>query len=175
MRFRLTFLLWEGVSWICVTLTVKELVLHFRPMNRTLKTYVLWLLIAVMPFQAFAANVLRACGSSHQSMSMVASAMDHGNVSDISDGAGMDQPSGQDDHCPEMASSSKQSSETSTSIKHGSCSACAACSVGAFAPPQLLTFKPSFSNAEVYETFGSTFVGGFIPDSLERPPRPFAV
>lgn len=105
----------------------------------------------MMPFQAFAANVLRACGSSHQGMSMVASAMDHGNVSDISDGAGMDQPSAQDDHCPEMASSSKQSSDTSTSIKHGSCSACAACSVGAFAPPQLLTFKPSFINAEVYE------------------------
>jgi hypothetical protein len=144
-------------------------------MNRTLKTYLLWLLIAVMPFQAFAANVLRTCSSGHQGMTMVAAtSMDHGPVSASSHDSVMDQQSGDDEECPEMASSDDQSSDTSKSLKHGSCSACAACFVCAVAPPQLLTFKPSFNSAEVYVTFGSTLVAGFIPDSLERPPRHLA-
>jgi len=121
-------------------------------MNRTLKTYLLWLLIAVMPFQAFAANMLRACSSGHQGMTMVAATlMDHGDASASSHDAVMDQQSGDEEDCPEMASF-----------------------VCAVAPPQLLTFKPSFNSAEVYLTFGSTLVAGFIPDSLERPPRHLA-
>ena len=144
-------------------------------MNRTLKTYLLWLLIAVMPFQAFAANVLRVCGSGHQGMTAVAvSSMDQGNASAGSHDAVMDQQSVDDEECPEMASSGEELNDTSTSLKHGSCSACAACFVCAVAPPQLLTFKPSFDSAEVYVTFGSTLVAGFIPDSLERPPRHLA-
>ena len=144
-------------------------------MNRTLKTYLLWLLIAVMPFQAFAANVLRTCNSGHQGMTMVAAtSMDHGDASASSHDAVMDQQSGDEEECSEMASSDDQDNDTSKSLKHGSCSACAACFVCAVAPPQLLTFKPSFNSAEVYVTFGSTLVAGFIPDSLERPPRHLA-
>ncbi|QNA89555.1 hypothetical protein G4G28_15720 [Massilia sp. Dwa41.01b] len=141
-------------------------------MNRTLKTYLLWLLIAVMPFQAFAANVLRTCNSGHQGMTMVAAtSMDHSDASASSHDAVMDQQSGDEEECSEMASSDDQDNDASKSLKHGSCSACAACFVCAVAPPQLLTFKPSFNSAEVYVTFGSTLVAGFIPDSLERPPR----
>ena len=141
-------------------------------MNRTLKTYLLWLLIAVMPFQAFAANVLRTCNSGHQGMTMVAAtSMNHGDASARSNDAVMDQQSGDEEECPEMTSSDDQDNDTYKSLKHGSCSACAACFVCAVAPPQLLTFKPSFDSAEVYVTFGSTLVAGFIPDSLERPPR----
>ncbi len=144
-------------------------------MNRTLKTYLLWLLIAVMPFQAFAANVLRTCNSGHQGMTTVAAtSMDHGDASASSHDAVMDQQSGDEEECQEMASSDDQSNDASKSLKHGSCSACAACFVCAVAPPQLLTFKPSFNSAEVYVTFGSTLVAGFIPDSLERPPRHLA-
>ena len=144
-------------------------------MNRTLKTYLLWLLIAVMPFQAFAANVLRTCNSGHQGMTMVAATlMDHGDASASSHDAVMDQQSGDEEECSEMASSDDQDNDTSKSLKHGSCSACAACFVCAVAPPQLLTFKLSFNSAEVYVTVGSTLVAGFIPDSLERPPRHLA-
>lgn len=144
-------------------------------MNRTLKTCLLWLLIAVMPFQAFAANVLRTCNSGHQGMTMVAAtSMDHRDVSASSHDAFMDQQSVDEEECPEMASSDGQGNDTSKSLKHVSCSACAACFVCAVAPPQLLTLKPSFNSAEVYVTFGSTLVAGFIPDSLERPPRHFA-
>lgn len=144
-------------------------------MNRTLKTYLLWLLIAVMPFQAFAANMLRACSSGHQGMSMVAAtSMNHGDASASSHDAVMDQQSGDEEECPEKASSDDRSNDGPESLNHGSCNACAACSFGAVAPFQLLTFKPSFNSAEVYVTFGSTLVAGFIPDSLERPPRHLA-
>lgn len=141
-------------------------------MNRTLKTYLLWLLIAVMPFQAFAANVLRMCNSGHQGMTMVAAtSMNHSNALASSHDVVMDQQSSGEEECPEMVSSDDQSSDTSKSLEHGSCSACAACFVCAVAPPQLLTFKSSFNSAEVHVTSGSTLIAGFIPDSLERPPR----
>lgn len=144
-------------------------------MNRSLKTCLLWLLIAVMPFQAFAANVLRTCNSGHQGMTMVAAtSMGQGDASAGSHDVVTDQHSGAGGECPVMASSDGQGDDTSTSLTDGSCSACAACFVCAVAPPHLLTFKPSFDSAEVYVTFGATPVAGFIPDSLERPPRHLA-
>jgi hypothetical protein len=143
-------------------------------MTRTLKTFLLWLLIAAMPFQAFATNVLRACSSGHQGMNMVL-------LAPIADGASgewfdasVGQQPGEEEECIEAASSADQSHQSSDPLKVGSCSACAACCVGAFALPPMLTFKPSSNNAEVHQVFGATLAVGFIPDSLERPPRHFS-
>ena len=150
-------------------------VLHLEPMTRTLKTFLLWLLIAAMPFQAFAANVLRACSSGHQGTTMMSvTSTVHGDASVTSHVGVMDQQLDAEEECPKAASSVDQSDDSSDAVKHGSCSACAACCIGAVVPPQLFSFKASFNNAEVYETFGTTLVAGFIPDSLERPPRHFA-
>ena len=142
-------------------------------MTRTLKTYVLWLLIAVMPFQAFAANVLRACGAGHQGMSMVVvgQVAEVEVLDDSAREALASETSSQKEHCKDAVTPKLTEGDGSDSFKQGSCSACAACSVGAFAPVPTLTFKPAFKNAEVYETFGVTFIAGFIPDSLKRPPR----
>lgn len=141
-------------------------------MTRSLKTFLLWLLIAVMPFQAFAANVLRACSSGHQGMTMVSAApAAHGEATSDAHDVSMDQQSDEEAACIEAASSADQCKQSVDSPNGGSCSACAACCVGAFAPPHMLTFTPSSSDAEVHETFGADCVAGFIPDSLERPPR----
>lgn len=145
-------------------------------MTRTLKSFLLWLLIAAMPFQAFATNVLRACSSGHQGMSMVSLVpIADGNASAESLNTSVDQQSGEEEECIEAASSADQSNLSSDPLKVGSCSACAACCVGAFALPPLLKFKPSSNNAEVHQPFGATLAIGFIPDSLERPPRHLAV
>jgi hypothetical protein len=149
--------------------------LHFWLMTRTFKTFLLWLLIAVMPFQAFATNVLRVCSSGHQGMTMATlTPAAHGEEAANTPDALMDQQSADDEECVEVTSSADHNNDTPDSPKFGSCSACAACCVGAFAPPPMLSFKPSSNDAEVHETFGATLVVGFIPDSLERPPRHLA-
>jgi hypothetical protein len=143
-------------------------------MTRSLKTFLLWLLIAVMPFQAFATNVLRVCSSGHQGMTIVTPApapAAHVEVGSETANHSMAQQSPDDDECTEVASSSTNDKGCPDSPKLGSCSACAACCVGAFAPPAMHSFVSPSNVAEVHETFGSTLVVGFIPDSLERPPR----
>lgn len=145
-------------------------------MTRTLKSFLLWLLIAAMPFQAFSANVLRSCSSGHQGMSMVSVApIADGKASGESLNPPGGQQSGEEEECIEAGSSADQCNQSSDTLKVGSCSACAACCVGACALPPLLKFNPSSNNAEVHQAFGATLAVGFIPDSLERPPRHLAV
>lgn len=140
-------------------------------MTRTWKTYLLWLLIAAVPFQAFAAG-LRTCASRHQGMSIsVASTAVKSPIFQELDDQPLTQQSAQKAHCKEMGSSGVSTDDASKSVKHGSCSACAACSVGAFAPPPVLTVKTPIKNAEVYVASGVNMVAGYIPDSLKRPPR----
>jgi hypothetical protein len=140
-------------------------------MTRILRTYLLWLLIAAVPFQAFAAS-LRACASGHQGMSMFGA--------DVTAKSGevqkklepmVRQSSLVKGHCEEMKAPESPAVDNFDSFEQGSCSACAACSIGASAPPPMLTFKDSFNNAQVYSTSSVTLVASFIPDSLKRPPR----
>lgn len=141
-------------------------------MTRSLKTFLLWLLIAVMPLQAFATNVLRVCSSGHQGMTVDASAPGaYAEVGSESPQHLMDQQLPDDEECTEVSSSSTDDNDCPDAPKLGSCSACAACCVGAFAAPAMHSFVSPPNVAEVHETFGSTLVVGFIPDSLERPPR----
>jgi hypothetical protein len=145
--------------------------LDFSPMTRTLKIFLLWLLIAVIPLQAMAANVLRECSSAPRGMTMVATSMHHGDVVATSHGCASDQQSGGHEECAEMASLDDQSNDASKFSEHGSCSACAACCMGTFAPLQLMPIKPFHNSAELYVAYGTIAFAGFIPDSLERPPR----
>jgi hypothetical protein len=140
-------------------------------MTRTLKIYLLWLLIAMIPLQAMAVNVLRACSSAPQGVTMVATSMHHGDVAAASHGSATDQLVGCDEECAEMAFSDDESNDTSKFFKHGSCSACATCGIAVVAPLQLMTFNPLHDSTEVHVTFGTILFTGFIPDSLERPPR----
>lgn len=139
-------------------------------MTRSLKTLMLWLLIAVMPFQATAAG-LRACASGHVGRSV--SLISHAGGSTSSLYLVKTKQASIQGHCLETGTSKVSSVDSPDSAKHGSCSACAACSVGVSAPPSALNFPPTFNNAEVYETFGTSLVASFIPESLKRPPRRF--
>lgn len=142
-------------------------------MTGSFKTFLLWLLIAVVPFQATAAG-LRACASGHLGRSVsVVSAAGERTVQPRSLHVVKAKQTGFQGHCPEAAKLKVSKVDTPDSSKHGSCSSCAACSVGVFAPPPVLNFPPTFKNPEVFETFGISLVASFIPDSLKRPPRRF--
>lgn len=143
-------------------------------MTRNLKKLLLWLLIAVLPIQGFAAAIQRSCSMG----SMVVGAAAGTSVQDHSKNEHAApvhmQHSSDHEACAEASSESSKKASHGQGYKHGSCSACASCCVGAAAPPALLSFDFPSIFPEVRHASGLPAVVGFIPDSLERPPRHLA-
>lgn len=142
-------------------------------MNRLLKKCVLWLLIALLPLEGFAAIVHHSCGSGHM---VISSAIQASNAQDSSasgkhTNAGLMSTSVMHDECEEHSGLLVKKPSGKKLCKLGSCSTCASCCVGAVAPPVVVTFTVPSKLPEVRHTAGITLVIGFIPDSLERPPR----
>jgi hypothetical protein len=80
------------------------------------------------------------------------------------------------DHFPRSLSSSASvdvPAELQTDIHHAdvSCSACAACCVGAAAPPLAVTPSTNHENSPTLAPPPDALHTGFIPAGLERPPR----
>jgi hypothetical protein len=135
-------------------------------MNRVLKTFLLWLLIAVLPVQGFAAALRYGCdpeqaaaarqmdpmaGMAHEAM-MMSHGEGHGGEWMAAAPATLDQKS-------------------SHGHKSLSCNAGAVCCLGAAAPPAVPMPAPAFTSAESCYGDPAAIVTGFIPDSLDRPPR----
>jgi hypothetical protein len=143
------------------------------PMNRILKTLLLWLLIAALPLQGLAATIQSSCGPSHHASMMSdvpASIHQHGDGMTHSHG-GDERPAqalADDASSPVQASGDgAQPSKHATS----SCSACAVCCVGAVAPPSVSLWTPVYSSSESVISSPDPLITGFIPASLERPPK----
>jgi hypothetical protein len=141
-------------------------------MNRFLKTLLLWLLIAALPLQGLAAVIQSSCGPSHHALTRanaVVTVHHHDGIAHSHDGHDVAMQTSADD-----ASANVQlSDDNSLSIKHkaSSCSACAACCVGAAAPPSASIWAPVYSSSEFVLISPTPLVAGFIPASLERPPK----
>lgn len=125
-------------------------------MNRSLKHVLLWLLIAVLPLQGYAAVTLHGW-SAPAPEAMTMPAMDHAAMSTH-------------EACVEAPA-------VDGKAQHGDkhCSAAAACCVGAAVPPGLPTFALPLDAPDVHQAWLVTPVAGHIPDSLERPPRFFSI
>lgn len=146
-------------------------------MTRLLKRYLLWLLIAVLPLQGFAAVVQRSCGFGSMvltSFSVETSAQALSSHS-LDAAVAVDQAVADQDECPEHAIELTKKPSGSHGVKHGSCSACASCCIGAAAPPVFFAFSLPSNTPEVRRASGVPPVFGYIPDSLDRPPRHPAV
>jgi len=130
-------------------------------MNCVLKTFMLWLLLAALPLQGFAAAVQTSCGpmAHHDSSEMVMQGDSHDHKGD-----------GAANHSTVAAA---KSSGGSVDTKHKSsfCSACATCCVGAVAPPSVSVLTPVYSSSLPVVSSLSPLVTGFIPAGLERPPK----
>ena len=142
-------------------------------MTLLLKRYLLWLLIAVLPLQGFAAVVQRSCSISSMvltssSVETPAQALSSHSLDAVVE---VDQAVADEDECPEHAAGLTKKPSGSYGFKHGSCSACASCCVGAAAPPVFFAFSLPSSTPEVRRASGVPPVFGYIPDSLDRPPR----
>jgi len=130
-------------------------------MNCVLKTFMLWLLLAALPLQGFAAAIQTSCGPMphHGSSEMAMHAESHHHEGD-----------GAANHSTVAAA---KSSGGSVDTKHKSsfCSACATCCVGAVAPPSVSVLTPVYSNSLPIVFSPPLLVTGFIPAGLERPPK----
>ncbi|MDQ9170067.1 hypothetical protein Q8A64_06530 [Oxalobacteraceae bacterium R-40] len=155
-------------------------------MNRIFRTLLIWLIIAALPMQATAAVVKASCGSAHHPAQMQNSFAGHAPAADVphhehasmdAHHAHADQASvhGEfaDDVLSVNATADAQTSLHQTDQDHSTCSACAACCVGAVAPPPAHLKAPDFSQFKTSGIGSSKLLTGFIPAGLERPPRFF--
>lgn len=144
-------------------------------MNRVLKTFLLWLLIAALPIQGMAAVIKASCGPRHHDMpSAMMSVVDHhhDSVAESHQHDTVDMNASADD---ESATNAADASQSSKSVhKTSYCSACAACCVGAVAPPSILSLVSPLTKGEALAIPPLVSFTGFIPASLERPPKHFS-
>lgn len=140
---------------------------------RFYKLLLLWLLMAALPLQGMAAAIGASCGPSGYADIASSAVMHHE--------AGMsmqhhdEQTSDMqmtDGHDMADAGNAPVNSHPSKH-KNSSCSACAACCVGALAPPSISISVPHFDTAEVTQISSIPLVPGFVPGGLERPPKRF--
>ncbi|MDB5841667.1 MAG: hypothetical protein JWQ23_3619 [Herminiimonas sp.] len=140
-------------------------------MNRFLKTFLIWLLIAVLPLHAVATTMSTSCGPihhkamqvvmldhAHQHDSVATQSHHHGEAEAISSSA-------------DMSAADDIASETPNTHRHATCSGCTATCVGAAAPPSASNAIPAISGSEMVFVSPAPLVAGFIPGGLERPPR----
>lgn len=137
-------------------------------MNRIPKTFLVWLLMLVLPLHAVAANVGMSCAPlKRQAVHVMAdvSMAHHGDAAGVHahDGhAGSDAMAAHHDDSPAKDPGKKA---------HSSCSACSALCVGAVAPPSALLPLPAFDGSDAVTVAPAHLAAGFIPDGLQRPPR----
>jgi hypothetical protein len=144
-------------------------------MNRTFKTLLLWLLMAVLPVQGLAAAIKASCGPAHHtSLPVVSMVAQHHHDSDAAHGHHHDDATGQSaaSTADDTSSDALATASDSSSISKSSyCSACAACCIGAVAPPTVLIWTPARGSSESVVLSPMPLVTGYIPSGLERPPR----
>lgn len=148
-------------------------------MNRFIKQLLLWFLIAALPIQGMAAVVKANCGSRHHAVSVsltAESAMPAQHVQGVHDEKDSSHAHGVSNvaKSPILADDASLTDPSQSGSHHASyCSACAACCTGAVAPP--VSFSAISIPDRVVESAVSPVVSylGFIPPSLERPPKTF--
>lgn len=143
-------------------------------MNRTLKTLLLWLLIAVLPLNAVGAAMGMSCSAVRDRTAATASVHSAGHQE--SSIAASEHPA-TGDHAAlhedglDISAQTAVVSDGGHGLGHSTCSACSAFCVGAVAPPPTVIPSPTPNGAEIVLISLTPLVVGFIPDGHKRPPR----
>nr|WP_314624982.1 hypothetical protein [uncultured Noviherbaspirillum sp.] len=125
-------------------------------MHRFVNTFLLWLLLAALPLQGFAAAMQLSCGTTKQHAALSHDQHDH------------HQDAGALVATQETGTDHASMSGHATS----SCSACSACCVGAIALPASAAIAPVYSASVPAFPLAPALPADFIPGGLERPPKP---
>lgn len=138
-------------------------------MNRSLKTFLIWLLMAILPLHAVAASVGMSCAPDSSQVSYKVERIDAAHL-----GAGIEMHAHHGVHASDAGDSGSDTHAQPAKLEkqaHSSCSACSALCAGAVAPPPALLAVPSFAGSDVFLASPMAMVPGFIPDGPQRPPR----
>lgn len=149
-------------------------------MDRFFKQLLLWFLIAALPIQGVAAVIKANCGPRHHTVSVSAAAdsaraMQHMHrlheEHDVSHIHSALEVTG-----TQVLTDGDSSTEPVSAGNHYTsyCSACAACCTGAVAPPVSFLAVPIPDSVEEVVISPAVSYLGFIPPSLERPPKTFS-
>lgn len=137
-------------------------------MNRTFKTLLIWLLMAVLPLNAAAAAIGASCGPMHRTMHTAVQGNDAHPVASAAHGLH------QHAEAPSLVSQDLAVEDSSPDGDSAhSCSACSPFCLGAVAPPPAVIAPPSLGGSETVIALPSPLFAGFIPDAHKRPPRHF--
>ena len=138
-------------------------------MNRALKTFLVWLLLAVLPLHALAANRM-SCGPAHQQSSQISidpGMQSHEHMADAHAHHGGEHASQSDDSLVDADPADSKAAKK----PHSTCSACSAFCLGAVAPPSTHFAVPAFDGSNAVVVAPAAFAVGFIQDGPQRPPR----
>jgi hypothetical protein len=139
----------------------------FHSMHRLVRTLLLWFMIAALPLQGIAAAANITCGPAHHEMTQPS-------VPATSSQAALNDS--HEHHDMAMMHEHSVADPAPGSHKHSSsfCSSCAACCVGAVAPPVSLKQPSLPSLSETAYIPAAVPVAEFIQAGPERPPRHFS-
>lgn len=134
-------------------------------MTRFLKMWAIWMLVLVLPAQALASAAKISCGPVHQSIASPTLPSAHHALDDM----------GHATHQHEQIGDEKthNAPDAPSTFKSAFCSDCAACCVGAEVMSREMAWTPQFTDSSVQAISPPSFLAGFIPARLERPPRHF--
>lgn len=148
-------------------------------MSRMLRRFVAWLLIAVLPVQAYAMVTMVACGPSHERMAAATAqprADSHGSALHLSqrDHAAHDHAAHDHHAATSHASDSAVSDDGARAVANlgdFKCSACAACCVGAALPAGDVALGLWAPSPDTLRPAAAAPLSAVALDGLERPPR----
>lgn len=136
-------------------------------MNRTVKTFIVWLLMLMLPLHAVAASVGMSCAPIRQHEASSAGMAHQQSAPDAHAHHGGDHAA----HGAGTAADDDASASGIAKQAHSSCSACSAVCAGAVAPPSAFSSLPTFDGSDAVLVSPPSLVAGFIPDGPQRPPR----
>ena len=134
-------------------------------MVRLLKLLLLYVLIAALPVQALAAIVQQTCPPGHARQTVDAR---HGKAAQH-----RVKPRSAKNHAGigKAAASQQEAAQHDDAHADTACSACVDCCPGAAAVPLPGAARALHERTEIHLASDLSLVAGFIPDSIERPPR----
>lgn len=179
-------------------------------MPRAVRRFVLWLVIAILPVQGYAAATMVACGPIHERMASAATrahdhdgssqngkhghdgpgrrahdhsapdhgAHDHGAHGHGAHGHGAHDRGARDHaasaaHAPPAAMADSSTAAAAGGLADFTCSACAACCVGAALPAGDVSLDVSALAPDTLRPAAAAPLAAVTLDGLERPPRSF--
>ena len=149
-------------------------------MFRSLRCFVMWLLVFALPVQGFAASTMLLCSAGHHGTAPASKGghdhASHGHM--VTHGAQVASVGSgslaQHDHAAQATAADQESPVSPLVAKHakvsGKCSACAACCTVAFLPTTVVPFTVP-APGHVLPVVELITRSGFIADGPERPPR----